>query len=214
MNTMTRTLALLALILSPLYAGASNIATQHSYIGGGLQYSHMSHEFTSGHYSSDNNEQALTASNMAGAYLNGSWNFTHQLYLMGKIELSKRNQMSIAHHMAALGYFQPVTDSLSLFTALGVSQLNLKQDGIISHPDKSHQDSGLGTELGVRLAASENWLIEPAFRLEKLGDDYKEYRLGNVFSVSNHMNLEANLTHATIAGYSMTNYQVGIRYTF
>ncbi|WP_052260914.1 hypothetical protein [Photobacterium gaetbulicola] len=212
-NTLT-SLSLLTVILSPSLAHAQTSANEFDYISGGFQYTALSHEFTTSHYFYNETHGTTVANSMAGAYLKGSWNFAHRLYVAGKVELSKRNQVSLTHQMAGIGFYQPFSPSLSLFSTVGLANLNLKQGESIGHIDRKYSDSGASADVGLRLLLLDNWMIEPSFRFEQLEEHYNEYRLGNVFNVSNNMKIEANFTYATIDKYSMANYQLGIRYVF
>ncbi|AJR06053.1 hypothetical protein C9J03_06660 [Photobacterium gaetbulicola] len=214
MNNILTRLSVLTLILSPTLAQAQTSTTEFDYISGGFQYTALSHEFTTSHYFYDNTHGTTVADSMAGAYLKGSWNFAHRLYVAGKVELSKRNQVSLTHQIAGIGFYQPFSPSLSLFSTVGIANLNLKQGESIGNKDKKYSDSGAGADIGLRLLLLDNWMIEPSFRFEQLDEKYNEYRVGNVFNVSNNMKIEANFSYATIDKYSMTNYQLGIRYAF
>lgn len=214
MKTTLLTLPVLTIILGSSLAHAQLSTSEFDYISGGFQYTHLSHEFTSSHYFDNDTQKYTIADSMAGAYLKGSWNFTHRLYVSGKMELSKRNQMSLTHQMAGVGFYQPLNQSLSFYTTLGVAHLNLEQSESISHQKRQYNESGASAEVGVRFIPLDNWMIEPSYRIDQLEDNFSEFRVGNVFSVSNNMNIEANFSYSTIDKYSMANYQLGVRYVF
>lgn len=214
MKSHLSTLSLLTLLLTTPLANAQQPTTEFDYISGGFQYTGLSHEFTSSHYFHHDKEGTTVADSMAGAYLKGSWNFTHRLYVTGKIELSKRNQFSLTHQNAGVGFYQPITPSLALFTTLGVAHFELEQGEVFGHKSKEYSESGASGEIGLRYTPFEIWLLEPSYRTDQLKDTFREYRLGNVFNVSNSMKIEANFSYSTIDKYSMTSYQVGVRYTF
>ncbi|MGR5062951.1 hypothetical protein [Photobacterium sp. DNB22_13_2] len=214
MKNIQRTLPVLAFILSSSLANAQVATTDFDYISGGFHYTHLSHEFTSSHYFHNETQGETIADSMAGAFLKGSWNFTHRLYITGRVELSKRNQVSLAHQMAGIGFYQPLSKSLSFFTTLGVTHLNLEQGENTGHKNQHYSESGASAEAGLRFSPCDNWIVEPSFRTDQLKHTLNEYRIGNIFNVSNNMNIEANFSYSTIEKYSMSSYQLGVRYAF
>ncbi|MDV5167749.1 hypothetical protein [Photobacterium rosenbergii] len=214
MNIHLRAFSIFILVLTAPLAHSKQPATEFDYISGGFQYTGLSHEFTSSHYFHHDTEGTTVADSMAGAYLKGSWNFTHRLYVTGKIELSKRNQFSLSQYNAGVGFYQPLSPSLALFTTLGVALFELEQGEVLGHKSKEYSESGASGEIGLRYTPFEVWLLEPSYRTDQLKDTFRVYRLSNVFNVSNNMKIEANFSYSTIDKYSMTSYQVGVRYTF
>ncbi|MBC7006479.1 autotransporter outer membrane beta-barrel domain-containing protein [Photobacterium sp. BZF1] len=214
MKIQLSSLALFSLLLTSPLAYSQQPATEFDYISGGFQYTVLSDEFTSSHYFYNDKEKTSVADSMAGAYLKGSWNFTHRLYVAGKVELSKRNQFSLSHHNVGIGFYQPVSQAVSLFTTLGIANLELKQGEVFDHKKQKYSESGASVEVGLRYTPFDIWLVEPSFRTDQFEHTFNEYRLGNVFNVSNNMKIEANFSYSTIDKFSTTNYQLGVRYTF
>lgn len=214
MKTHLPSLSIIALLLTSPIAHSEQASTEFDYISGGFQYTGLSHEFTSSHYLEDGKEGANTADSLAGAYVNASWNFTHRLYLIGEANLSKRNQFHLSHHNAGVGFYQPVSPSLTLFATLGIAHIELKQSEGIEHKNLQYSDSGTSAAVGLRYAPVDMWLVEPSFRTDQFNNKFSEYRLGNVFNVSNNMKIEANFSYSKIDKYTMSSYQLGVRYTY
>lgn len=188
-----------------------------NYLSGGYQLSLFDE-----YIPTDINE---TNNYLSGYYARASWGFTDNVFLEMRRDHTAKNRLSNTHDVIGLGYLYPVHSDVSLYALAGFNQISLEfsatSDDTKLLPSSSEayigvRDTAFTAELGAKINLLSEWQIEPAVRVATFDSNLYELRLGNTFSLTESLKLEANIAHRSIDQINLTetNSQLGLRYAF
>ncbi|WP_115718486.1 outer membrane beta-barrel protein [Gallaecimonas mangrovi] len=206
--------AVLAGVFAPLALADTN--TGFDYLAGGLQYSHLNPQGTSNPYFGQ--DVANSDQNLYGAYYQGAWNFTGNWFVKTEGDYGAKANDDYFQSYTGLGYVWHVNDRLRLFASVGVASYNATHQ-LDSLPNNTSiqlqgDDTGASAEVGFRYKVNEIWRVQPVYRYSDFGTPEQEYRIDNIFQISDHWALEGNLRYRHWGDLDESSVQIGVRYSF
>lgn len=207
----------LVLALATMASQSVQANSDINYLSGGYQMS-----FFSEYIPTDINDHH---NYLSGYYARASWGFTENVFLEIRRDHTAKNRLSTTHDVMGLGYLYSLDTDVSLYALAGFNQIGLEfsatSDDTNLLPSNSEayigvRETAFTAELGAKINLLSAWQIEPAARMATFDTNLYELRLGNTFSLTENVKLEANIAHRSIKQIDLTetNTQLGLRYAF
>lgn len=189
------------------------MASDYTYIAGGLQYGAINSNANFDKQFNQNNYAQVGKRDMGGIYLNGGYGFDNDIFIDARLNSIGNDDRALAEAVLGVGYHFAFSPNIDFYSLVGASRHAMVFDASKEGKKTDTSNSATG-EIGIKSKLSQNIGMDIAYRIANYDHSaFNEARIMTSYALTPNLAGEVGYTYHNWKVNDQT-VQAGLRYNF